>query len=214
MPYVTYAIMAFAAYLLGSIPFAYLLVKFFRNEDIRKHGSGNVGATNVVRSGAKGLGALTFLLDALKGAFAVLLCGWMAIHLPTTPVVRSNALAVGALFVILGHIYPIWLHFKGGKGVATAFGVFLALAHWPALCSFGVFVVIFLISRYVSLASIVAAALFPVFAWFLPHAPGGIFMWAMILFLVLLVIWKHRQNMVRLANGTEYRFGKKQAKPA
>jgi glycerol-3-phosphate acyltransferase PlsY len=214
MPYVTYAIMAFTAYLLGSIPSGYLLVKFFRNEDIRNYGSGNVGATNVVRSGAKGLGALTFLLDACKGAFAVELCGWMAMRLPTTPVLVSNALAVGAFFAILGHIYPIWLHFRGGKGVATALGVFLALAHWPALCSFGVFLVVFLITRYVSLASIVATALFPVFAWFLPHGPGGIFMWTVILLLALLVIWRHRQNIVRLANGTEYRFGKKQAKIA
>jgi acyl phosphate:glycerol-3-phosphate acyltransferase len=209
MPTVTYILLAVVAYLLGSIPSGYLLVRFFRKEDIRQQGSGNIGATNVVRSGAKGLGALTFLLDACKGALAVFLCGRVATAVAANSAMAiENALALGALFAILGHIYPLWLHFKGGKGVATAFGVFMALAPLPALCALGLFVLVFALSRYVSLASILAAAAFPLLVRLLPHAPAGSLMWAVILFLAALVIFKHRQNIVRLAKGTEYRFGK------
>ncbi len=214
MPFVTNIVLAVAAYLLGSIPFGFLLVKYVRKEDIRQQGSGNIGATNVVRSGAKGLGALTFLLDACKGALAVVLCGWFGVYSPLGVVPASQALAIGALFAILGHIYPVWLGFKGGKGVATAFGVFIALAPWPALCALGLFVLLFAVFRYVSLGSIVATAAFPFFAWFLPHRPEGVFMWGVIFFLALLVIYKHRQNIVRLLRGTEYRFGKPRAEAA
>ncbi|ACO31793.1 MULTISPECIES: glycerol-3-phosphate 1-O-acyltransferase PlsY [Acidobacterium] len=214
MPYVTVIVLAAAAYLLGSIPFGFLLVKYVRKEDIRQKGSGNIGATNVVRSGAKGLGALTFLLDACKGALAVLLCGWLGAHSPLPAVSFSDALALGALFAILGHIYPVWLGFRGGKGVATAFGVFIALAPWPALCSLGLFILLFAVSRYVSLGSIVATIFFPIFAWLLPHRPQGSLMWSVIFFLAVLVIYKHRQNIVRLLHGTEYRFGKPRTEAA
>src|ERR1700761_1086570 len=161
------------AYLLGSIPTGYLLVRFFRKQDIRTLGSGNIGATNVMRSGAKGLGAATFLLDALKGVAAVLIgeriaaSGFPAIH-------PHEAAALAALGAVLGHMFPIWLGLRGGKGVATAFGVFLVVAPKPALCCLGLFVLVFAVSRFVSLASILGAAAFPAFAWFLEpwvHSP-------------------------------------------
>jgi len=211
---VTYLVIALVAYLLGSIPFGYVLVRLFRKEDIRSKGSGNIGATNVVRSGAKGLGALTFLLDALKGYVAVLVGAWLLHVSALPPVTVQNAMAVAALFAIAGHIFPVWLSFKGGKGVATALGVFVALAWRPSLASLGVFVVVFALSRYVSLASILGAAAFPVFAFVLPHRPYAAFLIAVILIVPLIVIVKHHQNIYRLLHGTEYRFGKTKASAA
>jgi acyl phosphate:glycerol-3-phosphate acyltransferase len=208
MPVTFYLGAALVAYLLGSIPFGYLLMRFFRKEDIRQKGSGNIGATNVMRSGSKGLGAVTFLLDVLKGYGAVWLCRTWALHANLTPDGRANAAAVAALFVVLGHIYTIWLGFKGGKGVATAFGVFLALALWPALVGLGIFALVFAGSRYVSLGSIVSAAAFPVLALLLPHASHTPLETAVLFVIPLIVILKHRQNIARLMRGTEYRFGK------
>jgi acyl phosphate:glycerol-3-phosphate acyltransferase len=208
MPLIFYSAAALAAYLLGSIPFGYLLVRFFRKEDIRRKGSGNIGATNVMRSGSKGLGAVTFLLDVLKGFSAVTLCRMAAVYAGLAPDVRTNAVAIAALFVVLGHIYTVWLGFKGGKGVATAFGVFLALALWPALVGVGIFALVFATSRYVSLGSIVSAAAFPVLALAMPHAPRTRFETAVMFIIPLIVILKHRQNIGRLMSGTEYRFGK------
>src|SRR5690242_16704060 len=124
MSALTYVLIGLAAYLLGSIPFGFLLVRLFLKEDIRAKGSGNIGATNVIRSGAKKLGALTFLLDVCKGIVAVLIISRIAL----APIPHQNAEALAALCAILGHIYTVWLRFKGGKGVATALGVFLALA--------------------------------------------------------------------------------------
>src|SRR5215813_10423240 len=118
---ITYLVIALAAYLLGSIPFGYVLVRLFRKEDIRSKGSGNIGATNVVRSGAKGLGALTFLLDALKGYVAVSAAAWVLDLHALQQVSLQSATAVAALAAIVGHIFPVWLGYKGGKGVATAF---------------------------------------------------------------------------------------------
>jgi len=194
------------AYLLGSIPFGYLLVRIFRHEDIRATGSGNIGATNVARSGAKGLGILTLILDALKGFVAVLI----AQHIATPygfPQAYEIAVCAGVA-AVLGHCFPVWLGFRGGKGVATALGVFFALVPiTTVLYVLAVFLVIVLFTRYVSLASIVAAALFPLFA--LPHAPartprvvGGYIL------MPLIVILKHHQNIRRLLSGTEHRFGK------
>jgi glycerol-3-phosphate acyltransferase PlsY len=200
---VPYLVIALISYLLGSVPFGYVLVRVFRKEDIRAKGSGNIGATNVIRSGAKGLGALTFLLDAVKGAFAVLAAQWF---FPSVP--AQNAAALAALFAILGHIFPVWLRFRGGKGVATALGVFLALAWLPALAGLGVFIVVFAAFRYVSLASILAAIAFPVFAFILPHQPYNTWMIAVIVIVPVIVIAKHHQNIYRLLHGTEYRFGK------
>jgi acyl phosphate:glycerol-3-phosphate acyltransferase len=208
MPLIFYSVAGLLAYFLGSIPFGYLLVRFFRKEDIRQKGSGNIGATNVIRSGSKGLGAATFILDVLKGCCAVLLCGAVAARLGLAPDVRTNGIAVAALFVVLGHMYTVWLGFRGGKGVATAFGVFLALAPWAALAGMGVFALVFAVSRYVSLGSILAAVAFPIFALLMPHAPRTSWATAVLFVIPLIVILKHHQNIARLMKGTEYRFGK------
>jgi len=195
------AIILASAYLLGSVPFGYLLVRFFRKEDIRSVGSGNIGATNVARSGAKGLGILTLVLDALKGTAAVLL----AKHLfPNT----LDIAALAAVFAILGHVFPVWLGFKGGKGVATALGVYLALS-WPtAIASLAVFIIVLLLTKYVSLASIVGAAVLPIF-FLLFVADRSPIVIASVLFISLLVILKHHMNIARLKSGTESKFGSK-----
>jgi glycerol-3-phosphate acyltransferase PlsY len=199
-------LIAAAAYLLGSIPTGYLLVRLFRHQDIRSVGSGNIGATNVLRSGGKGLGAATFILDMLKGSGSVYLGALLAASLmPFTPVRNFEALA--ALFAVLGHMFPVWLGFRGGKGVATSFGVFLVAAPWAALAAITVFALVFLASRYVSLASILGAASFPVFAWFLVHGPRPAFFIAVQIAVALLVIVKHHQNIRRLLAGTESRIG-------
>jgi glycerol-3-phosphate acyltransferase PlsY len=193
------------AYLLGSVPCGYLLVRIFRHQDIRATGSGNIGATNVARSGAKGLGLLTLVLDVLKGFFAVVI----AQHIAESygfPQAYDIAVAAG-LAAVLGHCFPVWLGFRGGKGVATALGVFFALV--PLTTVFyvlGVFLVIVVFTRYVSLASIIAAALFPIFA--LPHAPARTpIVIAGYILIPLIVIVKHSQNIRRLLSGTENRFG-------
>lgn len=187
------------AYLLGSIPFGYILVKTFRKQDIRATGSGNIGATNVARSGAKGLAIATLLLDLGKAYAAVKI----AQHIAPANYDLAVAAAVAA---IIGHVFPIWLRFRGGKGVASALGVFLALTPASALATLVVFVVILALTRYVSLASIVAAAAIPFFAFhFVPHrTPGTV---AGFLFISLLIIVKHHQNIRRLLSGTESRFG-------
>ena len=187
------------AYLLGSVPFGYLLVRIFRKQDIRATGSGNIGATNVARSGAKGLGIATLLLDLGKAFAAVKI----AQHVAPGNYDLAVAAAVAA---ILGHVFPVWLGFRGGKGVASALGVFLALT-WPsALAILGIFLVVFLITRYVSLASIIAAATFPLFAfYFVPFRTPIVI--AGFLFIPLLVIVKHHENIRRLLSGTESRFG-------
>jgi glycerol-3-phosphate acyltransferase PlsY len=208
MPYLPGLIVAVVAYLLGSIPFGFLLVLAFRREDIRTTGSGNIGATNVVRSGAKGLGALTFLLDAAKGYFAVFLIRHLHCW-PTPPAMLVYGLpAIAALFAVLGHMHPVWLRFKGGKGVATAFGVFLALSPRGALIGLAVFVIVFAIGRFVSLASIASAVVFPVAALWLARGQTTPLLAAVTVFIPLLVIAKHRQNIARLLQGTEYRFGR------
>jgi acyl phosphate:glycerol-3-phosphate acyltransferase len=214
MPLVTYLLVALGAYLLGSIPFGFLLVWLFRKEDIRSKGSGNIGATNVVRSGAKGLGALTFILDACKGYLAVLIASPIAALPGLASVPHGNTVAVAALCAILGHIYTVWLGFKGGKGVATAFGVFLALAPWAALAALWTFIAVMALSRYVSLASIVGAAAFPIFALLLHHQAYGIWLTVVIFLAPAIVILKHHQNISRLLHGTEYRFGKPKANAA
>lgn len=189
------------AYLLGSIPFGYLLVRIFNNQDIRATGSGNIGATNVLRSGAKGLGIATLLLDLGKAFAAV----WIARRIAS----GNFDLAVGAgVAAVLGHVYPVWLGFRGGKGVASALGVFLALT-WPsALCILSVFVVIVLLTRFVSLGSIIAAASVPFFAFYFVPERNPVVM-AGFIFIAALIIAKHHQNIRRLLAGTESRFGSK-----
>jgi len=212
-------LIAIAAYLLGSIPTGFLLVRLFRQQDIRKVGSGNIGATNVLRAGGKGLGAATFVLDVLKGCAAV----WLASAVWTIFVVGEYTLlgvsyndfrALAAFFCVVGHMFPVWLRFRGGKGVATGFGVFLVAAPLAALAAIGVFALILALSRYVSLSSILGAASFPVFAWVL--APKDLapaerpLFFAVQICVALLIIVKHHQNIRRLFAGTEHRFGASQ----
>lgn len=204
---------AVAAYLLGSIPFGYLLVRAVRKQDIRSSGSGNIGATNVLRSGARGLGILTLVLDAGKGYAAVALVRMEAArHLGAGPQVAELA-ALAATYAVVGHVYPIWLRGKGGKGVATALGVFLALAPLSALCAAAMFLLVFLLFRYVSLASIASAISFPIFVWLwgrlLHHTEWNLALLASALVVPAIILGKHAPNIDRLLKGTEYRFGSK-----
>jgi glycerol-3-phosphate acyltransferase PlsY len=209
-----YLIVGVVAYLLGSIPFGLILVRVFRKQDIRQQGSGNIGATNVIRSGGKGLGAATFLLDAAKGYVAVLLAWQVGLHVHQTQFQTQNLAATAAVCALVGHVYPLWLGFKGGKGVATGLGVFLGITATAALVALAAFILIFALSRYVSLASIIAAIAFPVAALLLPHEPLTPFMIAVVILLPLIVIAKHHANIRRLLAGTEYRFGKSKAATA
>ncbi len=201
-----------AAYLLGSIPSGYVLVRLFRHQDIRQTGSGNIGATNVLRSGGKGLAVATFLMDMLKGCCAVWLGGLIG-GLLAPGAAPDDMRALAALVAVLGHIFPVWLGFKGGKGVAVGFGVFLVASPWAALAAISVFFVVLALSRYVSLASILGAASFPFFAWWLSRihvcAERSPFFVAVEIVVALLLIAKHHQNIRRLLAGTESKLGAK-----
>lgn len=194
-------ITAVVSYLLGSIPFGYILVRLFRGEDVRQTGSGNIGATNVGRTSPI-LGVVTLVLDALKGLLAVAL----------TRAVFPGQLklaALAALFAILGHTFSIWLKFRGGKGVATGLGSFVLLAPKAVLLAVGIFVAIVLVFRYVSLGSIIAVALFPIMAWLMDgqvRAPQTI---AIIGAASVLIIVKHHDNIRRLRGGTENKWGRR-----
>jgi acyl phosphate:glycerol-3-phosphate acyltransferase len=193
-----FVLTAACSYLLGSIPFGYLLVRAFRGQDVRQTGSGNIGATNVSRT-SPGLGALTLVLDALKGLTAV------AITRMLFP--GHNALlGAAALCAIMGHMFPVWLRFRGGKGVATGFGSFVILTPKTILVMVAIFVVIFLAFRYVSLASILTVALFPLLAWILEPYRDAPQMLAFIAAASLLIIVKHHENIRRLLAHTESRF--------
>ncbi len=198
LPWLTTIVLA---YLLGSIPFGYLLVRLFRKQDIRATGSGNIGATNVARSGARGLGVLTLLLDLGKAFVAVRIGQHFA------PGVTDLAMAA-ALAAILGHVFPVWLGFRGGKGVASALGVLLALSPVLALSALAVFAVVVALTRYVSLASILASASVVPFAF---HFAGSMSFFVTVGFCLipLIVIVKHHANIRRLLSGTESRFGNK-----
>jgi acyl phosphate:glycerol-3-phosphate acyltransferase len=186
------------SYLLGSIPFGYILILIFHGKDIRETGSGNIGATNVSRTSPK-LGALTLILDMLKGIAAV------AITRSLFPG-QTILLGLAAVAAIFGHIFPIWLKFHGGKGVATGLGSFVLIVPKIILLMIGIFAVIFLIFRYVSLASIITLALFPVLAWILQPSPD---VRAIVVFMAaasLLIIARHHENIRRLLAHTEPRF--------
>jgi glycerol-3-phosphate acyltransferase PlsY len=204
-----------ASYLLGSIPFGYLLVRIFRGEDVRQSGSGNIGATNVSRKSPI-LGLLTLLLDALKGSCAVWLASKALMRAFPGNIDASPypALAVVALCAILGHMFPVWLRFRGGKGVATALGAFALLVPRATLGAFAIFVIVALASRYVSLASIAAAASLPIFAWL--QLRDGIDQDLLTIVPItvasVLVIAKHHDNIRRLLSGTENRFGARSVK--
>jgi len=199
-----YLIVVSVAYLLGSIPFGFLLVWLVRKEDIRAQGSGNIGATNVLRSGSKGLGVLTFALDGGKGYAAVAVAEFLARS--KSPALLVNLAIVAALFVVLGHMFPVWLHFKGGKGVATAFGAFLALCPLAALSALALWSVIVAVTRYVSLASILAALVLPFLTLWLSPLKFGYLSGAAVFVSCWLVIVKHWQNILRLMKGTEHGF--------
>ena len=184
------------SYLLGSIPFGYLLVRGLRGKDVRQTGSGNIGATNVSRTSPT-LGFVTLLLDGLKGAGAVLL----AAHLFPG---NTKLEAIAALFAILGHVFPWWLKFRGGKGVATGTGAFLVLVPKAALVAMAVFAAIFLLFRYVSLASMAMFVALPLAAWFFGLVPSVLII---VVVASALVVAKHHENIQRLLNGCESRWG-------
>jgi acyl phosphate:glycerol-3-phosphate acyltransferase len=199
------------SYLLGSIPFGYILVRVFKGVDVRSIGSGNIGATNVARSGGKKLAIATFVLDAWKGWLPVFLVLHLSGILPSGPGPLHTLGAIAALSALAGHVFPVWLGFKGGKGVATGFGVFLALAPLAALLAMSIFAVVVYATRYVSLASILAAAAFPLILFLLKRntfpAPALLISTAA----ALIVILRHYQNIGRLWTGTENRFGARKA---
>jgi acyl phosphate:glycerol-3-phosphate acyltransferase len=188
-------IVVVVAYLLGSIPFGYLIVRGKSGADIRETGSGGTGATNVSRRAGKAAGVLTLLLDAAKGCVAVLIAkafggdDWV--------------IAVAAIAALVGHVFPVWLGFRGGKGVATGVGIFLVLAPIALLCAGVVFIAIVLLTRYVSLGSITAAVLIPVLVWF-QFDSRPLLMAAIVG--AALIVFAHRGNIQRLASGTESRI--------
>ena len=179
-------------YLLGSIPFGYILVKSTEGKDIRSMGSGNIGATNVFRR-SRLAGALTFALDAGKGYLAVVLAAWLSDG-------DLQWKAVAALAAIIGHVFTVWLLFKGGKGVATGCGAYFALAPVAVLTTLVFFVLILILTRYISLASIGATGLFPFWAYVFGFPPA-VLIWGSVG--ALLIIAKHHQNIRRLFSGTE-----------
>jgi acyl phosphate:glycerol-3-phosphate acyltransferase len=206
-PYLATALLA--GYLLGSVPFGLVLTRAAGLGDIRKIGSGNIGATNVLRTGNKALALATLLLDSGKGAIAVLIL--RAIWGPDTALVAG----FGAL---LGHLFPVWLGFKGGKGVATALGTLIAFS-WPiGLAACATWALVAAVFRFSSLAALVAVAAAPVFAWYLPilWAPGqelgGDLQLAGFTAAMAVLIWiKHKTNIARLLAGTEPKIGQKKA---
>jgi glycerol-3-phosphate acyltransferase PlsY len=185
-----------AAFLLGSIPFSFLVARGFGVRDVRSVGSGNVGATNVLRSAGPAAGALAFLLDASKGALAAVLAERVAGPGLVPPLAAAVA--------VLGHLYPPWLGFRGGKGVATGAGAFLPLAPLATVAALVVFGVVAATTRYVSLGSVAGALALPLVAW-LTGAPREV--WAVAALVALLIVLKHRDNLRRLLGGDERRLG-------
>lgn len=195
------------AYLLGSIPFGYLIVRTKLGDDIRQTGSGGTGATNVSRRAGRTAGVVTLVLDAFKGSLAVLIARTL---LTGPPLVIDSWVAAAAIAVIVGHIFPVWLGLRGGKGVATGVGVFLVLAPVALVCAGVLFVAIVALTRYVSLGSITAAVALPVFVWLQnvfvePVADLRPLLIAAIAG-ALLILFAHRGNIARLARGTESRI--------
>src|SRR5271157_2943356 len=190
------------AYLLGSIPFGYLIVRWQKGVDVRSTGSGSTGATNVMRNlGIAGFVA-TFILDVGKGPVAVLLASRLTSGDP-------RWIAASSVAAILGHCFPVWLKFRGGKGVATGVGVFLALAPLQVALALVIFAIVVAIWRYISLGSIVATAAFPLLVYFMKHPPLPIVLGAAVS--ALIIIAMHHANIRRLLSGTENKVGKKKS---
>jgi glycerol-3-phosphate acyltransferase PlsY len=183
-------------YLLGSIPFGLVLTKLAGTQDLRTIGSGNIGATNVLRTGRKGIAAATLILDILKGTAAVVISGYFG---------GSNAAMLAGLGAFLGHLFPVWLKFKGGKGVAVYIGILLGL-FWPAAMVFClIWLAVAFASRYSSLAALVASFVTPLFLWWFGHLALA----SLFAVLTLLLFFMHRENIRRLQAGTEGRIGQK-----
>ncbi len=188
------------AYLLGAIPFGYLLTRFTTGKDVREHGSGNIGATNVLRAAGRAAAIGTLVLDVAKGAAAVWIAGLLTENSP-------GWMADAALAVMLGHAFPVFLGFKGGKAVATFLGAFLYLTPIPALAALIVFVITVAVTRYISAGSILAAATFPLGVWLIEHPTLNELIAAVIA--AAIVVYRHRDNIRRMRNGKEpvFRWG-------
>jgi len=195
-PEATYPLALLIGYLFGSIPWGLILTRFAGTQDLRTIGSGNIGATNVLRTGRKGIAAATLLLDALKGTAAVLVCGYLW---------GSNAAMLAGLGAFLGHIFPVWLKFHGGKGVAVYIGILIGL-FWPAALLFcGIWLALAFALRYSSLSALIASVVTPLFLWWFDQAVLAALFAAM----TLLLIFMHRENIRRLLAGTEGKIGQK-----
>jgi len=226
VPVLAYIIVALAAYLLGSIPTGFLVARA-KGIDIQKSGSGNIGATNAMRVLGKPAGIFVMLMDALKGYTACFLGVFICVYFSPSGSILGNVNSfenvnadlvdeipklmerfaiIAGIFAVLGHNYPCWLKFKGGKGIATTAGVYLALAPAALGIALAVFILTVLITRYVSLGSIVAAIVLPVAVWFTKE---NLFLEIVTIALCSLAIFRHKKNMQRLLAGTENRLGKK-----
>jgi acyl phosphate:glycerol-3-phosphate acyltransferase len=195
------------AYLLGSLSFAVIVSKAMHLDDPRSYGSGNPGATNVLRSGNKRAAIFTLLLDAVKGVVAVLIARCLAGRLGY----GDGVVALAGLASFLGHLYPVFFRFQGGKGVATAAGVLLALNPWVGLASLGTWLAVAIATRYSSLAALVTALLAPVYVYLL-HGDSQVVIAVAVM--SVLLIWRHRANISKLLHGTESKLGSKAKKPA
>jgi glycerol-3-phosphate acyltransferase PlsY len=189
-----------AAYLIGGIPFGYLLVRLKTGHDVRDLGSGNIGATNVLRTTGRAAGVVTLLLDIAKGYFAVWLAGWLTDG-------STLWMSTAALAVVLGHAFPVFLGFKGGKAVASFVGAFACLTPLPLAATTIVFVVAVAVTRHISLGSILGALTFPLAVYLISHPEPEVL--AVALIGGLFIVWRHKSNIERLRAGTEnvFRFG-------
>jgi glycerol-3-phosphate acyltransferase PlsY len=195
-PEAAYPIALLIGYLLGSIPWGLILTRLAGTQDLRSIGSGNIGATNVLRTGRKGIAALTLVLDALKGTAAVIIAGYLW---------GPNAAMLAGLGAFLGHIFPVWLKFHGGKGVAVYIGILIGL-FWPAALLFcGIWLALAFALRYSSLSALIASVITPLFLWWFDQAVLAALFAAM----TLLLIFMHRENIKRLLAGTEGKIGQK-----
>jgi glycerol-3-phosphate acyltransferase PlsY len=219
VPVLIYIVVAVAAYLLGSIPFGFLVAKA-KGIDIRNVGSGNIGATNAMRVLGKPAGIFVLLLDAAKGWFACyvgltlycILSPNQTNSISGTFQQMSNSVIIAGIFAVLGHNYTCWLKFKGGKGIATTAGVFLALAPWALLVALVVFILAVALTKYVSVGSIAAAIALPTTVWIM--SPHNLFLNIVTTALGVLAIYKHKANIKRLMAGTENRLGQKKSEGA